>query len=513
MLPSFSFDDESVVEVAMPTVTLLLATRGGEEGDDDDEEDPNTIHLGETAYDLLQTTMNDYLERVVGEYFRRSTTTTRNYELLKVRTEITEVYSYRLADGTTIGGKAITLETLLTFRDTTMLVSMEEEENTNTNENGIGADENRGASASASTSTIPTEAEIADAAGVAWNDLTMYYNQLLVATTLDDIDAFATVTTITSKQDFPTLATNANNDSGNNNDNNKDVDAKDLNGTGTGNTNGFTVAAASDTSSQLAQGNSSSINPLFPVAIVGLALFLFTVIFIGYRRQRRNFQKYHNDDDDDDDDDDDKTDDATTIVRGNVDDKSGFALETNDTGEEHSSFGDENGSDDRRNPKKKKERTKQQKKERSGWFSFRKRSSSSQSNNANDHNTDTEFQTTILAYDEGGYSYEDNAITQENPSLLSRNTKQNKEVVEAEELPPHKEEEKEEEQLQSSSLMGMSNPFACSSNNFDMLKLVADDDDSNTNLASTANTITQKNNDNSQQNMSCSAPSPKVYIF
>lgn len=492
----------------MPTVTLLLATRGGEEGDDDDEEDPSTIHLGETAYDLLQTTMNDYLERVVGEYFRRSTTTTRNYELLKVRTEITEVYSYRLADGTTIGGKAITLETLLTFRDTTMLVSMEEEENTNTNENGIGADENRGASASSSTSTIPTEAEIADAAGVAWNDLTMYYNQLLVATTLDDIDAFATVTTITSKQDFPTLAANANNDSGNNNDNNKDGDAEDLNGTGTGNTNGFTVAAASDTSSQLAQGNSSSINPLFPVAIVGLALFLFTVIFIGYRRQRRNFQKYHNDDDDED-----KTDDATTIVRGNVDDKSGFALETNDTGEEHSSFGDENGSDDRRNPKKKKERTKQQKKERSGWFSFRKRSSSSQSNNANDHNTDTEFQTTILAYDEGGYSYEDNAITQKNPSLLSRNTKQNKEVVEAEELPPYKEEEKEEEQLQSSSLMGMSNPFACSSNNFDMLKLVADDDDSNTNLASTANTITQKNNDNSQQNMSCSTLSPKVYIF
>lgn len=227
----------------MPSVTLLLKGLDGSP-------------LGEAAYDTLLTAMDDYLLKLWVDYF------SPNYRLLDLETEVT-------GDSATEGGNSISMDTALFFKDAMG-------EATARNSQILGA---------------PSDLELELAAGYAWNDLKVFQNYLLVATAIDESTAFAGLTAVEAQETFATSTV-------------EDVVEIDLpkpekepqvadeptRGDVTLPTNdNLQIAAAS---SQLQnQSGTNALNPLWPSLIVGMAVFLITIIVLGYRKQQSSKRK------------------------------------------------------------------------------------------------------------------------------------------------------------------------------------------------------------------------------
>mmetsp|Transcript_60379 Transcript_60379/g.69375 ORF Transcript_60379/g.69375 Transcript_60379/m.69375 type:complete len:149 (-) Transcript_60379:54-500(-) len=125
-----------MVEVTMPTLTLLLngvvPTGAGDGSGSTTKAQPastlfgeeGSVGLGDVAYDTIQTTMNDYLDTVLAQYYENDTT--HQYDFVKARTEVVEDRPFLWGPTTT--GSVITLETILTFRDEENKKENEEEE-------------------------------------------------------------------------------------------------------------------------------------------------------------------------------------------------------------------------------------------------------------------------------------------------------------------------------------------------------------------------------------------------
>ena len=292
-IPSFSQDEASISEVAMPTVTLVLEGVGRGGGDD---------NLGEEAYDTIQTTMNEYLTTIITTQPAVWTTHHENYDLLKARTEITNDRPYAT-------GHAITMNTILTFREPTPPPpNRADDDNDDTDdEAGIGdSSSSSSSSRTSSSSSIPTPEELEYLAGVAWNELTVYQNMLVVAATIDAEATLQGVTAITADPEFP-LPPNAgaSNAPEEGRPEGTGVEAAGAEGetpipsnnlppettTSTTTRDEFNVAAAAEASSQFAEAQDlqeERLNPLWPALIVGFGVFLCTILMLGYRRQRQH---------------------------------------------------------------------------------------------------------------------------------------------------------------------------------------------------------------------------------
>jgi hypothetical protein len=327
-IPSFSLDDESIIDVQMPELTLLMKGLNS-----------NNLPLNEVAYDTIQIAMNNYLQSLLEDYYNNgngsssssSGNSNGNYDFVKVRTEVIDDRPY-MNDG-----NQITMETTLSFRDN-------DDDN---DESGTGpatrqSNDNTPSNTSGSAGAVPSEYELEFLAGVAWNDLTMFINHLLVAATIEQTtDIFDALISITSKkQYYPSTSTTTTEteteatpateteseeqvaeeivvtveeEDGDNNQ--EEFDFANGSGSGSGGDeqqadasrgdindifvdnnnnsqqgNDYNVAAASEASSQLSQNNNTQdrLNPIWPALIVGIAFFLFTIIMLGYRHQKSN---------------------------------------------------------------------------------------------------------------------------------------------------------------------------------------------------------------------------------
>jgi len=327
-LPSFSADDETTVDARMPDLALLMKGLDGS-------------NLGDRTYDALQTAMNDYLLKLLAPYFSSS-----GYELEDARTKVVgdrplldDVFGVALAEG-----NVVTLETILIFKDndgsgsgrtstTDQSSSFGEQmalnarigdfEDRESNDERVSTSASKTKSTSTSTSA-PTPMELELAAGHAWNDLSVFKNYLLVGAAVDEISAFDTLETVDSQQKFPT-STGAVAQEDESEDaasgqspevrppqreditapNKGDGKGKDK---GTGKDKGkdkdkvkATVAAAS--SQELKQSGTNRLNPLWPALIVGMTVFLITMVVLGYRRRKNKYKDNEYDDGDDSDND------------------------------------------------------------------------------------------------------------------------------------------------------------------------------------------------------------------
>jgi hypothetical protein len=310
-IPSFSFDDESIIDVNMPELTLLMKGLNSN----------NSRPLNEVAYDTIQIAMNNYLQSLLEDYYN-SNNGNGNYDFVKVRTEVINDRPYMDNDG-----NQITIETTLSFRDDES--ESESEIGTATRQSNDNTPSNISSSA-----VVPSEDELEFLAGIAWNDLTMFTNHLLVAATIEQTnDIFdSTLLSITSKEQYysnPTTVTTetesatatataseeqvaeeivvtVEEEAGNNNqeefdfagdEQQADASRGEINDIFVDNNNNsqqgndYNVAAASEASSQLSQNNNNTkdrLNPIWPALIVGIAFFLFTIIMLGYRHQKSN---------------------------------------------------------------------------------------------------------------------------------------------------------------------------------------------------------------------------------
>jgi hypothetical protein len=320
-IPSFSLDDESIIDVQMPELTLLMEGLNS-----------NSQPLNEVAYDTIQIAMNNYLQSLLEDYYDNGNGNSNGkYDFVKVRTEVINDRPYKN------DGNQITIETTLSFRDD------DDESEDEDSEIGTGTATRESDNDTPNTSAaVPSEDELEFLAGVAWNDLTMFINHLLVAATIEQTyDIFDALLSITSKKQYysnPTTETTTAietepeeqeqvaeeivvtveeeeeeeaadnnqeefdfaNGSGSGSGGEQQADASrgvindifvDSNNDSQGNGNDYNVAAASEASSQLSQNNNTTkdrLNPIWPALIVGIAFFLFTIIMLGYRHQKSN---------------------------------------------------------------------------------------------------------------------------------------------------------------------------------------------------------------------------------
>ncbi|OEU09892.1 hypothetical protein FRACYDRAFT_248142 [Fragilariopsis cylindrus CCMP1102] len=308
----------------MPELTLLMEGLNS-----------NNSPLNEVAYDTIQIAMNNYLQSLLEDYYNGNGSSSGKYDFVKVRTEVINDRPYMNDDG-----NQITIETTLSFRDDDDDKSEDED-----SEIGTGTATRESDNDTPNTSAaVPSEDELEFLAGIAWNDLTMFINHLLVAATIEQTtDIFDALISITSKKLYysnptttdtatetetiteseteteatPATATDSETEpeeqeqvaeeivvtTGTNNEddeeeeaegNNQDASRGDINDIFVDNNNNsqgndYNVAAASEASSQLSQNNSTDrLNPIWPALIVGIAFFLFTIIMLGYRHQKSN---------------------------------------------------------------------------------------------------------------------------------------------------------------------------------------------------------------------------------
>ncbi len=274
-VPSFSKEDKSLVETKMPNVTLLLRGLDGSP-------------LGDKSYAALQTAMNDYLRKRFEDYFEP------RYVFHDVWTEVTNDVPYE--DDGASGGNAVTMETHLSFRDPTYVASEYELDDL-----GVGKRQRMNDQPTFRASdlyetpapepqtrsvaeVVPSELELEIAAGYAFNDLSSFYNHVLVAATIENLFTFTGMEKIDSLEQFPTsfpsgeeisIAEDEEGDAQGQPPNRGDVQAPS-NG-------GLNVAAAS---SALKDSGTDRLNPLWPALIVGIGVFLFTIIVLGYRKHK-----------------------------------------------------------------------------------------------------------------------------------------------------------------------------------------------------------------------------------
>jgi hypothetical protein len=272
-VPAFSRDDESLVYAQMPNLTLLL--RGLDGG-----------ILGEKSYDALQTAMNDYLNKRFEDYF------VPRYEFKSVRSRVVN-------DNPFAGGNYVTMETSLAFQDPDYVPPGEEDFRLPRQRAyasptfrvsdvfEIAEAETKSAS-TAESGAVPSELELEFAAGYAWNDLTSFRNHLLVAATIENLETFQGIENIDSLEDFPagvdqeaedTTLVEDEEEEQQNEEDPSEVEPEVTAPSGSS----LNVAAAS---SSLRESGTDRMNPLWPSLIVGLAVFLFTIIILGYRKHK-----------------------------------------------------------------------------------------------------------------------------------------------------------------------------------------------------------------------------------
>jgi len=286
-VPSFSADDESLVEVQMPALTLLLQGLGGQP-------------LGDKSYDALQTAMNDYMRKRFEEYFAP------RYVFTAVRNEVVGDSAYENSNGR---GNAVSMETSLTFRDPDYVPRQSKTYNT---EPEIGAKQRvylepnfrasdviEKISPQARTTAVvaPSALELEFAAGYAWNDLSSFRNHLLVAAAIEDLQTFDDLEAIDPMEDFPDSAeeeeliavveqeieaeTEETESPAIQETESPDVQAQPVTAPP-----GNTLSVSAAQASQFKQSGTDRLNPLWPALIVGLGVFLFTIIVLGYRKQK-----------------------------------------------------------------------------------------------------------------------------------------------------------------------------------------------------------------------------------
>ncbi len=276
-VPSFSKEDKSLVQTEMPDVTLLIKGLDGSP-------------LGDNAYNALQTAMNDYLQKRFEGYFEP------RYDFQDVWTEVTNDIPYMGAEE----GNAVTMETYLKFRDPEYAASEYElddlgvgkrkrlSDNANFRDSDIK--QTQPPQARSTEGVIPTDLELEIAAGYAFNDLSTFQNFVLVTATIDNISSFDGMQSIEAMEEFATPFPPVEDISivKEEEEEEQEVTANPPNrgdvldpSSGTG---GLNVAAASAAS--LANEGTDRLNPLYPALIVGIGVFLFTIIVLGYRKHK-----------------------------------------------------------------------------------------------------------------------------------------------------------------------------------------------------------------------------------
>jgi len=297
LLPSFSKEDQDIAMARMPDLELLLT--GVEES-----------ALGEKAYDVMQTAMNDYLTKQLKPYF------SSRYELLGVSTRVTggsrrfrrrllrrRRRRRRLAeDASGLPTSTVAVETSLFFPSSS----------------GSSYGEQMAMSARVAPSSLglPTNIELQLAAGEAWNNLAVFRNYLMVAAAVDGSKTFDTLDSVEAVRDYPTSLVEAQEedeivlnepknslvppgtgtdkgDDKKDKDKDKDDDKKDKDNDKKDKDDdkkdkpdkGLSVSAVNSQQFSKKSGT-DRINPLWPALIVGMAVFLITTIVLGYRRQR-----------------------------------------------------------------------------------------------------------------------------------------------------------------------------------------------------------------------------------
>jgi len=294
-VPSFSMDGNSIITVDMPILNLLIRGLDG-------------TPLGSKSYEAIETAMNDYMNKRFEDYFSPM------YDFKDVSCQV--MNDAPAQDGK--GGNNITLACKLAFKDP----SYEDPREPDLDGLDFGA-RKRAYMAPAFRSSngieiqprqavnegVPSELELELAAGYAWSDLSSFRNHLLVAATIESIRALDGMEDIESDQNFPTSEQTADEivlaedeedtaeeetaeeetveEVTENVSNSADFTPRPPNRgditAPSGNT--LNVAAAS---SQLQSSGTDRINPLWPALIVGMAVFLFTIIIIGYRKHKKD---------------------------------------------------------------------------------------------------------------------------------------------------------------------------------------------------------------------------------
>jgi hypothetical protein len=276
-LPNFS-GDENLVKAKMPDLTLAMNGLTGRP-------------LGEKSYSAMQTAMNDYLRKRFEDYFLP------RYQFVDVETEVVDdvpLEAFELS-----GGNAISMETTLMFHDPSGDSESVETEIAET----FGARtrqrveppetfrQSDGVSATANQDVVPSALELELAAGYAWNDLSSFRNHLLVAATIDNLETFNGIGEIESIEGFTTNAQTADEIAVAEEEEEEDTGAEgevvaqppERGDVSSPSGSGLNVAAAT---AGIQQSGTNRMNPLWPALIVGLGVFLFTIIFLGYRRHK-----------------------------------------------------------------------------------------------------------------------------------------------------------------------------------------------------------------------------------
>jgi len=275
-LPNFS-GDENLVKAKMPDLTLALNGLTGRP-------------LGEKSYSAMQTAMNDYLRKRFEDYFLP------RYQFVDVETEVVDdvpLEAFELS-----GGNAISMETTLMFHDPSGDSESVETEIAET----FGARtrqrvqppetfrQSDGVSATVNPDAVPSALALELAAGYAWNDLSSFRNHLLVAATIDNLETFNGMGDIESIEGFTTNAQTADEIAVAEEEQEQDTTEEevvaqppDRGDVSSPSGSGLNVAAAT---AGIQQSGTNRMNPLWPALIVGLGVFLFTIIFLGYRRHK-----------------------------------------------------------------------------------------------------------------------------------------------------------------------------------------------------------------------------------
>ncbi|KAG7337597.1 hypothetical protein IV203_021853 [Nitzschia inconspicua] len=297
-IPTFSEDSLST---EMPILTLEFRGLSGNP-------------LSEDSYDAIQYAMTDYLYDLLGPRWpffstsdfdagqlgipgasSRNPTSNQRPALRSINVEVVndQPLSRRLRHNNSndqratkgrrslqTTGNSIDLRTTLTFRDLT------QQRDVLSQNAGVGSGNtnNQGSNAESDTNTkngalsLPPDEMLVGAAGDAWNDLTVFEEYLFDAIGRQGSEVvaeFANLQSVSSTAVFPTTPPTVA----------PTTTPTDETSPADPDETGDKVVSSINDSSNL-QAPQTGIDPLYPALIAGIAVFLCTIIVLGYRRRR-----------------------------------------------------------------------------------------------------------------------------------------------------------------------------------------------------------------------------------
>ncbi len=280
-IPTFSEDG---TDVDLPLLSLQLRGTG-------------VASMSADAYDAIQNAMNGYLRDVLGAKWGTDSLDPTAPVMTDARTEIVAERTLNgtdtrrglrtLQDAGDDGGPAgveVDLRATLTFRDAGDGAAAGDVEGATDIEFNDAEPDSESTSSSPSSASVPSQEALEGAAGDVWNDLstfeTVYLADVLSAEDESLRQEFASLDSMTTAAVFPTSAPASP-------------------GTAppvalTAPTEAPTATPAPTPARVVAGINDSAVpppqqdgmNPLWPALIVGIAVFLCTIIVLGIRRQR-----------------------------------------------------------------------------------------------------------------------------------------------------------------------------------------------------------------------------------